>query len=269
VIVTRPLTIGELFDRATTHLVRRLTPVIALSIALAIPQIVQRELLRNGDARHDSGVIVVWLLVVFLEAAPTLIGFAAFVRLFAADDDLTLVRAVHLVLEDDLWPLVRLALLALFATLIAIVVYLTGLSVVRYGVAVLVEAYAVLFAAVALPGIVFSQLAFATCVLDGTPATVSIRNTIERAFGTSASRWRTVLLLYAVLLAELVPTYIVDLGSSALVRLTHVRLTAEVGNALGAAIGTAISAALLTVAAIDYRVRADGLDLEASLDGTA
>jgi hypothetical protein len=268
-IVTRPLAIGEVFDRATTRVVRRLAPVVVLSIVLAIPQIIQRELLRSAAARYDSGVILLGLLLTFLDVVLALIGFAAFVRLFAGADDLTLGRAVQLVLKDDPWPLVRLALLALLAALVAIAVYLFGFSIVRGGGTVLVVVYGVLFFAVGLLGVVFFQLAFATCVLDGTPATVSLRNTFQRAFGSTASRRRSILLSYAVLLAEFVPTYIVDLGALALVRLTHIPLVAEVGDALGAAVGTAIGAAVLTVAATDYRVRAEGTDLEAALDGSA
>jgi hypothetical protein len=267
-IVTRPLGIGELFDRATTRLVRRLVPVVALSILLAIPQVARQAVVHQAAYRYNSGEVVLGLLLSFFDAILAIVGFAVFVRLYAAGEDVTLASAVRTVLQDDPWRLVRLSLLTALAGALAAVVWVFGVAIVRGGGAAVVGTFSIVYLAAIAPGIVFFQLAFATCVLDGTPATVSVRNTAERGFGHGASR-RTILLLYAVLLAEFVPTYIMDGAAVALTRLTHVVLFTDVGTALGAAIGTAIGAALLTVAASDYRMRAEGTDLEATLDESA
>ncbi|HTW84825.1 MAG TPA: hypothetical protein VMD91_12200 [Candidatus Sulfotelmatobacter sp.] len=261
-IVDRPLTIGELFDRAVTRLVRCGVPVAMLTLVLVVAAVAQNLFTPRLTAHYDAAAIVFMFCWFIAEAVYAFLSFAAAVRLYGGES-LGAVDALRAVVRDDPWRLVRLALLTGFIGAVGLwilggLIGLVGGAASGAGVIVLLI--------VAGPVTAFFQLAFATCVLEGTPAVVSLGNAWSRAFAFGERR-RSVLLLYAIILAEWVPLYGIDAIGTGLSRLFQLPLFATVTQGAGGPIGTAIGAALLTVAALDYRVRTQGADLEAALDG--
>lgn len=259
-IAARPLAIGEIFDRAVTLLARRWRAALLVGAAVSLlPTLAQGLIVADR-----ASPFALWLLRI-VGAAGYLYGFAALVAILAGGSPRELVAAPAA-------RLLRAGLVAGFVFSLAWIVAnaVSGLAwremasgaiaIAPAGAVLLGAAFAILY-----PLMLVSQVAVATAVLEGTGGTRSFVVAATRAL-VPGQRLRTALLAYAVSLAYSVLNGLPDLALGAEARSTdHWWLTAAAVPL--ATIGSfAFLAAVVTVAANDYRVRREGADLEAALD---
>ena len=261
----RPLTVGEIFDRAVTLVVRRWRPAAVIALLASVPNTLSAALIAADPlvVRHTGGGTV---LLTTAGGLLYVYAFAALAMLFGREDDgangLTLLGTAF----ASFWRLFRVSLAT--GILIAVAVG-AGALVVTLASAVggsIGAGVAILLVALAIVPVFFAmELALCDAAIEGTGATISIGNAFRRAF-PRGGRVRTILLAYAATLCYFVPSMVIGGAFGMLAIGMRERWIAVAAQPLET-VGTLVFfAALTTVAAIDYRVRAEGSDIEASLD---
>jgi hypothetical protein len=261
VIVSRPLSIAEIFDRATTQIVRRWALLLRPAIGLALIGVLAALLFPSATAiRHG---LLWWFLIALVRAVITVFAIAAFAVSVGAPDPVSY-DDVRRVLTDGLWRFLRAALLYVFLMCVS---FIPVVGAAAAG-ASLGPIAGVLAVVLVLPVVVLGfivQVAFVDCVLEGTGATRSLMTAFERCWAPGR-HWRTVLLAFAVGVAQFVPSWILGFIVGSLARLAHALLVVPALVALLSPIPWIIDLALVTIAALDYQLRAEGTDLDAELD---
>jgi hypothetical protein len=261
-----PLTIAEIFDRAVTLVVRRWSTAAAIALIASIPATLSQALwLADPFVRRDmlGGVILLQLLT----GVVLIFAFAALALLFsgAAEDR----SALELYREafGSFWRLLGVALASGFvaALVVALAVFLSGIGLAIGGFAGLAL---VLLAVLLLtaPLLFVAQLALANAVLEEMGVLDALDSAFSRSLLFGAQRRRTYLLALAVMIAYLAPRAIVTGTLAWVAVLTQQRWLLMLTPALVTLFAFVFVSAIVTVAALDYRVRAEGDDLEAVLD---
>jgi hypothetical protein len=261
VIVDRPLSIGEIFDRATTQVVRRWSLVVRPAVAMALIALLQAVVFPTAmSIRHAP---LLWLVLALARTAVTLFALAGLALAIGGPDGMTY-AAVTQPLRDGAWRIVRAALLYAFLVFVACIpVFGVVASSRTIGPLVFPIALVLLVPLAVLTFIV--EVAFVDCVLEGTGATRSLMTAFERCW-PAAGRWRMVGLALAVTLAQVVPAYALGLIIGAGSILLRVPALVAPLVAVVTPIPWIIVMALVTIAALDYRLRTEGTDLDAELD---
>lgn len=263
--IDRPLTIAEIFDRAVTVIVRRWSTAAAIALIASLPQVAQTALVASSATfvRREPFAFFVLELVYLVGLA---FAFAALVLLFAGAEPGANALLLYRAAFASFWRILRVGFVDVFLTgvAVAIAVLLTfGLSAVA-GIAGTIVGM-VLGALAVIPIFFTLQLAFSGAVLEGTGAMNSIDAAFRRAFSRGA-RARTAKLSFAAILTYAGPNYIIS-GLLAYASLATGRTWLIVlASPLALATAFVFFTAVVTIAGIDYRVRAEGVDLEAALD---
>jgi hypothetical protein len=263
-IAARPLTIAEIFDRAVTLLVRRWRAAGAIAVIGATPETVRTALVA-ADLRFALRQPLLMLLLQILAAATLIYTLAALAMLFAGDDDDASALALYRTALASFWRLLRVAIVTSF---------LLGVCALAFGIMLFVSTliapaafFVAALAAVVLivpPGFVL-QIALVDAALEGTGATTSVGTAFRRACAQGAAG-RTAWLAYAVAIAYFAPQLVVTSAAQFLAVIPGFRWVVLIMPPLNALTGLLFAAAVCTVAAVDYRVRHEGADLEAVLD---
>jgi hypothetical protein len=264
-IVARPLTIAEIFDRSVTLAVQRWRPIVVLALLGAIPSVFARGATHGQD---PSGPALAAYLVCTLVVGALI--YPASIRAFADDVEPSSIAGLLRRAAPDvgrsllLFVLIDAVLFVPFFAfaLIVAVAYIIGhlAGAVLAGVVLGIPTLIALAGLYAILTIVYPML-----ILEGTGVWRSLRNARRRA--GSGGFARTWLLGAAVIVAVFTPAIAVDAGlkrlATALGGLWWVTLP---GTSLASLIGSGFGMGLSTVAAIDYRLRAEGTDLHAALE---
>ncbi|MGD0051017.1 MAG: hypothetical protein ABSD03_04245 [Vulcanimicrobiaceae bacterium] len=268
-IVTHPLTIAEIFDRATTLVVRRWVPTVSIAAVLALPRLLQAIVFPNAAASSSAWFFAVLLTVVSLFVMPVFAS-AALALIFVGPDGTTLGEVLSRLFAAP-WRFVRAALLYGFLGVVGILPLLGLISTMRGGTSTTVLVVVLLFFVWLVPALVGAfelQLAFVGCAIEETGATLSLMNACERSLRPGL-RWRTVLLAFALTAAQTVPSFVLGWLIGVIAFTLGTPWVASLGVAVVEPLVWVVVIALTTVAAVDYRVRVEGSDLEAVLDATA
>lgn len=226
-IVARPLTIGEIFDRAVTLLVRDWRAALAIGAAVSLPQALGQALV----VAEASSPFARWLLGI-VTALAYLYGFAALVAVYAGRDP----RAL---LASSLARLLRVGLVAGFSILVV---------------------FAALFAVAVL-----TARALGAIGAGGVSVIGSLIAAWARAFAPAARR-RSALLAYAIVLAYSAPAFVIGAAFAFLALAMRQPWLTVLVYPVATTVSFGFFAAVVTVAANDYRVRREGADLDAVLD---
>jgi hypothetical protein len=194
---------------------------------------------------------------------------AAIYRVFAADgDDVDALGTLRATFGEG-WRLARVALLCGFVLFVWSVIG-GGVAFTAFRTAGALGGFVFGGVSLAVLGLlyVFTQLVYAGAALEGTGATVSFVSALGRV--RDAGTRRGALLAGAAIAAQFIPTFVIDSAVRQLfVMEPGLRWTPALGAVLDAFTGTLFFTAVITVAAIDYRVRSEGIDLEAALEAVA
>ncbi len=265
-LVARPLTIAEIFDRAVTLVVQRRGPVLLLSALVVLPLVPLRAL-PSSSHWFASAVLLLGLTGFFVGA----LGSAALVNVLAgraqgAREALRLARR-------DVWLAVRSyfvagAALAIVTWGCAFPVQL-ALGTASGGSALgRLEGGALLgipAAVVAAPVVLALSIAFPTTILERSRASEGIARAWSRVFhrGDLGRAW---LLGAALGLVTNGIEYVLQAAVEHVAGATGAAWLSGVEACLVGVCTLAYGTALTTIAAIDYRVRTQGADLDAALD---
>jgi hypothetical protein len=263
VIVERPLTIAEIFDRTVTIVVRRWRVLTVLSALGAAPDVLINSF-SHGHLTDNDALFGQFLLDVGVGA---IVGGA--VVLAAGADEaprspLAVLRAAltrfwSLLAATILIGLCILAVLALCA--------IPGVVAARFaGNVAGIVVTAVVVPVAAFPALVVS-LAFPIVVLEDVGAAVAVRRALERARRDSLRRAWLLGLAFLIFLFG-IPLAVVA-GLAALAELPGLWFVSVLEPVLNDVLLGTLSTSLLTVAALDYRVRSEGTDLAAAVDAAA
>jgi hypothetical protein len=268
VIAARPLAIGEIFDRAVMLVVRRWRSVAPLLVLLAAEPAV-RAVLVAADPRFTRHAPFGSFVLQTVNVLTTVFATAAMYRVFGAEDN-----------AEDPWRALRWAFgegWRLLRAMLLVGVVMTALSAVGFfltffafrvargpGSMVSGALFVVVFGLV----ITFGQLVLADAVLEGTGATVSFLSALERV--RAAGTKRSLLLGAAAFAAQAVPgALVLQVIRQLTMMQPGLRWSFALSPVLSAFTGTLFFTAVITVAAIDYRLRREGTDLEAALEAAA
>jgi hypothetical protein len=264
-MVARPLTIAEIFDRTVTLAVQRWRPIVVLSLLGSIPSVIERAATHGQDpsgpplAAYLAGSLVLGAFI-----------YPAGIRAFADDVEPRSISGLLRRAAPDVWRSLLLFLLVdalLFVPIIALAVIVTVAYVIGHVLgAVLVGIVLGIPTLIALRGLyVILTIVYPMLILERTGVWRSLRNAWRRTQSDGFSR--TWLLGAAVLVAVFVPAIAVDAGLKQLAAVLGALwwLTLP-GTFLASLIGAGFATGLSTVAAIDYRLRAEGTDLVAALE---
>jgi hypothetical protein len=264
----RPLSIGEIFDRAVTLVVHRWPAAVPLTLLTAVLPTV-KSVLTAADPRFARHAPFANFMLTVLNGLVSVFAVAALYHVFAAEDDrpdpITLLRLAF----GDGWRLVRVALLNGFIAGVCGAIF-AGLTFIASRAAGWPGAIVV-----GLPALAFGaplyfvlQIAFANAVLEGTGAVVSLLSAKDRATGAAVGRtWR---LAFAALVVLFLPELLVRQGIERfLAPIPGFHWTPALTGVVSALTGSLFFAAVIVVSAIDLRSRREGADLEAALDEPA
>jgi hypothetical protein len=266
-IAVRPHTIAEIFDRAVTLIVRRWSTAAAVALIASIPSALSAAL-QAADPRIAGHASFAPALLQFAFGVGLIYAIVALTLLFAGSEDRPSAFALYGAALGSFWRYLRVSimtgfLLGITAALGALLIFVASTAA---GVAGTVVAAAVA-AIVAVPVFFVLQLALADAALEGTGATTSVGDAFRRAL-SGDQRVRTAKLAFAAVLCYFAPQFVIEAASALLVDLTKQRWIAVLAPPLEMITGLVFFAAVVTVAAIDYRVRKEGADLDAVLDAT-
>ncbi|HEX3550072.1 MAG TPA: hypothetical protein VHT53_06825 [Candidatus Elarobacter sp.] len=260
-----PMTIAQIFDRAVTLVVRRWRAAVLIAVIASLPEAGQVALLGADPAaaRHSGGATV---LLSFAFLLLFLCAFAALAMLFTGDDDDANGLALYGLAFRSFWRLFRVSLatgLLLIVGVAAGALVVTAASAVGGAIAAGILAFVVAVAIAPL----FFVLETALCIaaIEGTGATISIGAAFRRTL-PPGGRVRTALLGYAAVLCYFVPQLVVGTVAEMAAAATAQGWIRVIAVPVELITGLIFFIALTTVAAIDYRVRSEGVDLEAALD---
>ncbi len=263
--MTRPLTIAEIFDRAVTLIVRRWRPAVVITVIASLPQAASALLfvLDPRIARHTGGAVV---LLTFVSGLLTVYAFAALVMLFAGEDDDPGPFALFGAAFASFWRLFRISLMTGFLIVVAVAVIAILVSLLSTVGGVVAGTVVIVAGVLAGIPLAFAmELAICNAAIEGTGATKSVGNALYRV-SARGSLLRSALLGYATTLCYFVPSMLVTAVAGMFVVTTKQTWIAIAAQPLDRVVTMPFFAALMTVAAIDYRVRSEGIDLEAALD---
>jgi hypothetical protein len=268
--VTGPLTIGEIFDRAVVVAVSRRRALLVLSAISVVPAAIAEAAV--AQVRWPVSAALPSLLV---SITLNVIGITAMVHLVAYPE--TTLREAFRASCRAYWRMLRVNLLS---------TGLLGLIVACAG-ALLIGAFRAAFGIGGLPTALLGAvllgvpvtwlactyatpmfLAYATAVLDGTGARESIAVTWRRVFA-AGDRRRTMLLGAAIAVVSFAPAVALDPSFARLAQATGQSWIAVVEPVLTGMVSLAYGTTVATVAAVDYRVRADGADIVALIETAA
>jgi hypothetical protein len=265
-IVARPLTIAEIFDRTVTLTVQRWRPIVVLALLGSIPSVLARVATRGQD---PSGPALAAYLVCTLAVGALI--YPASIRAFADDVEPSSIAALLRRAAPDvgrsllLFVLIDAVLFVPFFAfaLIVAVAYIIG----HLAGAVLAGVVLGVPTLIALPGLyAILTIVYPMMILEGTGVWRSLRNAWRRG-AQGGGFARTWLLGAAVLFAVCTPAIAVDAGLKQLATvLGGLWWLTLPGTLLASLIGTGFGMGLSTIAAIDYRLRAEGTDLHAALE---
>lgn len=263
--VERPLTIAEIFDRAVVLCVRKWRIAVVLSLAVALPSTVLRAIgggrLPGGYAGYWGTLLIEVPIVAFFSAALVRAygepgAPAKFGRLLrgAARDYRRALPSYALV------TLLFYAALVLVETVVAAAFAAGGVAMGAVFAALAGSA----LLAVSVPLGTVVLLAYPTTVLEGVGAWRGLVLTFERVrSGTFARAW---LLGAALLTVWLGPMILVSSGIDRAAMLTDWWWLRLAEPAMSVLAGWPYSGAASVVAAIDFRLRREGADLQAALE---
>jgi hypothetical protein len=263
-IAARPLTIAEIFDRAVTLVVHRWRAAVAIVLIGALPETVRTALVASNPRIALRQPLLIMLLQV-LAGLLLIYTLAALAMLFAGDRDDASALALLRTALTSFWRLLRVSIV------IALLFVVCGIAfglLVFAAMQVMPGAFFVAAAAgvlVLVPPAFALQLALFDAALEGTGATLSVGAAFRRAFGHGETR-RTVWLAYATAIAYFAPQFVVASAALFVAMMPGLQWVLLVVPPLNALTGVLFGAAICTVAAVDYRMRHEGADLEAVLD---
>jgi hypothetical protein len=263
-MVVRPLTIAEIFDRAVTLVVRRWKPAAAIALILSIPQTIGTAMV-GADAKPSPSQAVPYGLLQFAYAFGFTYAFAALVMLFTGPEGqrgaLALygaaLRSFGRLFAVSLW--IGLTLFGIAAVLAVVVV----LGVLGGPVGIAIAGAIVV--PVAVPLFFVLQVALANAVVEGSRGTAPIGAAFRRALAPGR-RVRTLLLSFAAVTCYFAPTVGIAAAAEALSSLTGQRWITVAADPVEVLASVVFYSAVVGVAAVDYRMRSEGTDLEGALD---
>jgi hypothetical protein len=260
-IVVQPLTIAEIFDRAVTLIVHRWRAALPLGIAIAMPGLALDLAFPYPPAvRHH---LFGWMALGLANLVVSVLGTIALAFLFAGPDGATLAQVVRRPFAAP-WRYARAALLYTVIACFVAVPVVVLLSVARTaGIGGVVVVSLVCF--VPLLFVLFEiSLAFIGCAIEGTGAVASLQNAWRRSYRPGLRR-HTVLLAVGVQGVQVVPTF--GLFQASIMLHVHRAWMDQLSDVFVSPLTWIFGVALTTVAVVDYRLRAEGNDLDAALDG--
>jgi hypothetical protein len=269
--VEHPLTIAEIFDRAVVLCVRRWPYVVALSALDATPGVVTRAANGGREPTGDIGFYSTFAVEVLVSS----VAFAALVRAFGEAGSRTrILPSLSAALRDFPRSVgAYLVLLVAFVVLSGIAAGLAYLGFVT-GRGVAGEIGAIVASlALGLPALVLVAPLYVV-MLVAYPTTILERRGPFHGFAMACKRVlsgdlrRGMLLGVAFLIATAALPFAVDEALSQVVDFTGQQWTGLVEPPLGSLLG-AFSTALGIVAALDFRLRREGTDLQAVLESAA
>ena len=259
-IVERPLSIAEIFDRTVTIVVRRWKVLGVLGVLGSAPDMLVSAS-AHGRVTDNAALLGQFLLDV---AASAIIGGAA-VLAAGADEAPRSALAVLRAALARFWSLLGATILiGLLILAVLVVGAIPGLVAARTGgnVAGIVVTAAVVPLAV-FPALVLC-LAFPIVVLERVGAAAGIRRALERA---RRDGLRRAFLLGLAFLAFVIGLPLaVSAGLATLADLPALWLVNVVVPLVNDLLLGTLGTALITVSAVDYRVRSEGTDLAAAAD---
>ncbi len=264
-IVARPLTIAEIFDRTVTLAVRRWRPIVLLALLSAIPSVLARAASHGQDP--TGAALVVYLVC---SAVVGVFIYPAFIHIFADEAEPRSVADVLSRAARDFWRSLLANLLIGTAIFVPILLLIFAVAV-GYLFAHLPDAIVVgvvlgLPTLAALP-MVFAILAivYPMLILERTGPWGTLRNARRRA--GRGGYVRTWLLGAAMVVAVETPAIAISIALDQVAKvLGGLWWLALPGMFVALMITTAVGSGLSTIAAIDYRLRAEGTDLQAALE---
>jgi hypothetical protein len=264
-MIARPLTIAEIFDRTVTLAVKRWQPVVVLTMLSGIPDLVLRATSR-GHAPADGSFF--WAIV--LGSLAGAVAYPGIIHAFADRDEPRSIRQLLGRAIPDFWRSMWtfMAIAAVILAPSAAVIFLVG-AAFRAGQLPGAIVAGTILGIPALLVVPFTytllSIVYPTLILERTGAMRSFRNAWSRA--GRGGYVRTSLLGAAMLAAIFAPgigiDFVVDRSGTTLGELWWLTLLLTPVSEL---IGTGFGIGLATVAAIDYRLRAEGTDLHAALE---
>jgi hypothetical protein len=259
----RPMTIAEIFDRAVTLTVRRWQPAFWLTVLALTPDLIQRAASHGRTLAGRELWAGLAIGIVFGAFA-----WPALIRLFAEPERGSAAELLRRSLPD-VGRVLATSLLIWTLVFVPLIVLVIGWGI-AYGLW-RVPGGIIAAVVVGAPLLVVAPAAFCVlCII--TPILIlersgpweSVRTAVRRARRGGFAR--ASLLGAAILAAVLIPVQLLDGGLAQLAHLPGWWWIPIPGVVLEGMIGTAFGSAVVTVVAIDYRVRAQGTDLHAALD---
>jgi hypothetical protein len=264
-ILARPLTIAEIFDRTVTLTVQRWRPIAVLALLSAIPSMLSRAASHGQDPK--GAALVLDLVCSLVVGAFT---YSAFVNVFADEGQ---PRSIAYLLREAAHDFRRslLAILlidaAFFAPLFLLVFIVAAAYFIAHIAGAIVAGVVLGLPAVASPPAVFTILAivYPMLILERTGPWATLRNAWRRAGrGGYARTW---LLGASIAVAVETPAIALSVVLEQVAKmLGGLWWLAFPGVFVALMITTAFGSGLSTIAAIDYRLRAEGTDLHAALE---
>jgi hypothetical protein len=270
--IEHPLTIAEIFDLAVVLCVRKWQVVVILCVLDALPGILERA--ANGG--HFASDDRVFWGVFAVETLVSSVVYAALVRAFAASP--TRVPAVA-----PLGGALRDAARSVGAYVVLLLGLTVGLGLVG-GLAFLGfvtgQAFGGIIGALAasvavglpllvlvVPFFAVIIVAYPTTILGALGPFSGLAIAYKRVLGSGIRRsW---LLGAALLVGSVGPTIAIELVSAQVANVPRFEWARFVDPLLSSLVEGAFGTALATVAAIDLRLRAEGTDLQSSLNQAA
>jgi hypothetical protein len=267
-IVSRPLTIAEIFDRTVTIVVQRWRIVAAFAALDATPSAAITASTRGHDQTGPAAALQ--LIVSVLVGA---LAFSPLVRLGGEPG-----------VPDDVGILLRRAVRDFGRSLGTLLLEYAAVTVVFAGAAAIVLAaflgmralagtsaalvtsivIALLIVPLMIPLFLVANVAYANVILEEVGPWRGVMSALSRV-GTNGWR-RTWLLGAALSVASLTPIVAMDTVLRGLATSTGMWWLVLVEPYVGAAVIVAFGTVAGAVAAVDYRNRRDGADLHAVLD---
>jgi hypothetical protein len=259
VIVERPLSIAEIFDRTVTVVVQRWKVLTVLAILWAAPDALITAL---AHGHPDNAALFAQFLVD--ASAGTIVGAAIVLVAGAAESPRSPLAVLRAALAR-FWSLLGATiLLGLLYLTVFVLFAIPGFVAARIAGNVAGIVVTVTLAPVAALPWLAASLAFPIVVLEDVGAGVAIRRAIERARRDSLRR--ACLLGLALLVFFLGVPLAVIAGLETLAELPGLWFVDVFESLLNTLLLGTLSTSLLTVTALDYRLRSEGTDLAAALD---
>ena len=267
--VEHPLTIAEIFDRAVVLCVQRWPYVVALCALDASPGVLTRAANAGRAPAGDGAFYSLFAVEVLISS----VAFAALVRAFGEAESPAGIAGVFRSAVRDLPRSAGayvVLLVAVFVVVgVAAVCYFLGLLAGRAtgsSSGALVASLALGSAAVALlvPLYAIAAVAYPTTILERTSPVRGLVLAGTRVL--SGGLRRSWLLGLALLVASAGPSIIAYAVIGQITRLPGLGWTGVFGPFASSVLEGSFGTALATVAAIDYRLRREGSDLQAVLE---